>query len=120
MAVATVWPPPTPVLGQLGIALGPDMVESVRACVEDGRIKYLSIGMSLELRYSLIDNLREGRGVIIIPTESEKRPPNHLFRPKMAPRTRNQIIFVFATLWSHCIQFIIMDIYLNGPFFISH
>ena len=56
MAVATVWPPPTPVLGKLGIALGPDMVESVRAGVEEGRIKYLTIGMSLELRYSLIDN----------------------------------------------------------------
>ena len=56
MAVATVWPPPTPVLGQLGIVLGRDMVESVMAGVEDGRIKYLSIGMSLELRYSLIDN----------------------------------------------------------------
>ena len=56
MAAATVWPPPTPVLGQLGIALGPDMVEYVRAGVEDGRIKYLTIGMSLELRYSLIDN----------------------------------------------------------------
>ena len=95
MAVATVWPPPTPVLGQLGIALGPDMVESIRACVEDGRIKYLSIGMSLELRYSLIDNLREGRGVIIIPTESEKRPPNHIFRPKVASSTRKPI-FLFS------------------------
>ena len=56
MAAATVWPPPTLVLGKLGIVLGPDMVESVGACVEDGRIKYLTIGMSLELRYSLIDN----------------------------------------------------------------
>ena len=45
-----------PVLGQLGISLGPGMIESVMASVDSGRIKYLTIGMSLELRYSLIDN----------------------------------------------------------------
>ena len=55
MAAATVWPPPTPVLGQLGISLGPGMIESVMASVDSGRIKYLTIGMYMELRYSLID-----------------------------------------------------------------
>ena len=40
-----------PVLDQLGIVLGPDMLQSVMAIVDSGRIKYLNIGMCLELRY---------------------------------------------------------------------
>lgn len=51
MAVANLWPPATPLLGKLGIVLGPDMLQSVMATVDAGRIKYLSIGMCLELRY---------------------------------------------------------------------
>ena len=50
MAVANLWPPATPLLGKLGIILGPDMLQSVMAKVDAGRIKYLSIGMCLELR----------------------------------------------------------------------
>ena len=62
MAGATVWPPLTPVLGQLGIVLGSSMVKSVMASVDGGRIQYLPIGMGLELRYSLIDVEDEGGG----------------------------------------------------------
>ena len=54
MAAAAIWPPSMPVLGQLGIALGPSMVESVMASVDAGMIENLTIGMYLELRYSLI------------------------------------------------------------------
>ena len=54
MAGVAVWPPLTPVLGKLGIVLGPNMVQSVMASVDAGRIQYLTIGMGLELRYCLI------------------------------------------------------------------
>ena len=50
MAAAKLWPPGTPLLGLLGVVLGPDMLQSVMATVDPGRINYLSIGMCLELR----------------------------------------------------------------------
>ena len=62
MAAANVWPPPTPVLGQFGIVPGPDMIQSVMAGVDAKKIKYLSIGMCLELRYGLIDEKEVGGG----------------------------------------------------------
>ena len=66
MAGAAVWPPLTPVLGKLGIVLGPNMVQSVMASVDAGRIQYLTIGMGLELRYCLIYVQDEGGGWVTI------------------------------------------------------
>ena len=50
MVVAKLWPPATPLLGKLSIVLGTDMLQAVMATVDAGRIKYLFIGICLEMK----------------------------------------------------------------------
>ena len=53
-----LWPPPTPLLEQLGIPPGPGIEQRVMAGVDAGTIHHLEVGTCLELRFeeSLTNN----------------------------------------------------------------